>query len=71
MNIYGAVLFVEYMKSTEGLVSVVRLSVSMLMLWFGVFGLAMCMGKAAKKIETDILMYLVVVVDHVSPVPST
>ena len=41
------------------------------MLWFGV--LVLCMGKTEtmscqKKIETDTLMYLVVIEDPISPV---
>ena len=43
------------------------------MVWY--FGLVLCMGKTENhelsKFETDILMYLVVVVDPLSPVPGT
>ena len=76
MNTYCALLFIEYMMSTGEPVSVVKLRVSLLMLWFGVSGL--CLGKTenyemswVRRFETDILMYLVVIADPVSPVLST
>ena len=64
--------------NTEELISVVKLRVSLLMLWFGVCGLHQvklktmsCHVGREKKIETDILMYLVVVADPISPVLGT
>ena len=59
--------------STGEPVSVVKLRVSFLTLWFGVSGLHL--GKTenyemswVQRFETDILMYLVVIADPVSPV---
>ena len=76
MNTYCALLFVEYMMSTGEPISVVKLRVSLLMLWFGVSGL--CLGITedyemswVQRFETDILMYLVVIADPVSPVLGT
>ena len=43
VNNYGALLLVEFMMSSREPVSVVKLRVSLLMLWFGV--LVLCMGK--------------------------
>ena len=75
MNNYGALLLVESIKSIGEPVSVVKLRVSLLTLWFGV--LVLCMGKtenyglSKKNFEADILMYMVVIVDPISPVPGT
>ena len=75
VNNYGALLLVEFMMSTREPINVVKLRVSLLTFWFGVF--VLCMGKTEtmscqkKKFETDILMYLVVIADPISPVLGT
>ena len=76
MNTYCALLFVDCMMSTGEVVSVVKLRVSLLMLWFGVSGLHLGKNENyemswVQGFETDILMYLVVVADPVSPVLGT
>ena len=75
MNAYCALLLVDYTMSTGEPVSVVKLRVSLLMLWFGVSGLHQVKLKTmschiGKKFETNILMYLVVIADPISPVPG-
>ena len=42
VNIYGAVLLVEFMRSKGGLISVVKLTVSSLMLWLCI--VVLCCG---------------------------
>ena len=76
MNTYCALLLVEYTMSTGDLVSGVKLSFLLTCCGFGVSGFVL--GKTEnyelscwkKGFETDILMYLVVIADHVSPVPG-
>ena len=76
MSIYCALLFVDYMMNTGEPISVVKLRVFLLTLWYGVSGLRL--GKTenyemswVQRFETDILMYLVVIADPVSPVLGT
>ena len=44
VNIYGVLLLVESMMNIGGLISVVKLSVSLLTLWFGVFWFGIVYG---------------------------
>ena len=77
VNVYCVLVFVDYMMSSVKHVSVAKLSF-LLLLWLLVFFFCfgLCVGEkkklwAVKKIETDVLMYLVVIVDPLSLVLAT
>ena len=70
VNIYCALLFVDYMMSTREPISVVKLRDFLLTLWYGVSGLHLVKTENyemswVQRFETDILMYLVVIADPV------